>query len=104
MNAFLDKSNYCHTKLTGSDLRAGEYILVAIRVEDAGGVGVFAKLAPVLYCGDEAIELKGDWEFRTGDDPAWAQWPTGSRPPPGFARFEKIVPATAVPRQAGATK
>jgi len=100
----LDKSDYCRAKLMGSDLRPGEYNLVAIRVEDVGGAGGFAKLSPVLYCGDEAIELKGDWEFRTGDDASWAQWPAGSQPPPGFARFEKVVPATAVPRQAGAAK
>ena len=73
----LDKSDYCRANLTGADLRAGEYNLVAIRVEDWGGAGGFAKQSPVLYCGDEAIELRGDWEFRTGDSASWAQWPTG---------------------------
>ena len=99
----LDTSDYCRTKLTSTDLRPGEYNLVAIRVEDVGGAGGFAGLSPVVYCGDEAIELKGDWEFRTGDDASWALWPAGSQPP-GFARFEQVVPATAAPRQAGAAK
>jgi nicotinamidase-related amidase len=99
----LDQSDYCRATLKGNDLRLGAYNLVAIRVEDVGGAGGFAGLSPVLYCGDEAIELKGDWEFRTGDDAAWAQWPAGAQPP-GFARFEKVVPAALVPRPAGATK
>ncbi len=99
----LDQTAYCRAKLTGADLRAGEYNLVAIRVEDWGGAGGFAKLSPVLYCGDEAIELRGDWEFRTGDNAAWAQWAAGSMPP-ALARFDKVVPANAAPRPSGAAK
>jgi hypothetical protein len=99
----LDQSAYCRAKLTGADLRADEYNLVAIRVEDWGGAGGFAKLSPVLYCGDEAIELRGDWEFRTGDNAVWAQW-AASSVPPALARFDKVVPASAAPRQSGAAK
>lgn len=94
----LDKSDVCRAKLSGAGIRAGQYNLVAIRVEDIGGAGGFAGRAPVLYCGDEAIELQGDWEFRTGDDAAWAKWPADAQPPPGFARFENVIPAASVPR------
>jgi len=93
----LDQSDYSRARLSAATLRPGSYHLVAVRVEDVGGAGGFAGLAPVVYCGEDAIELKGDWEFRTGDDASWARGEAAASPP-GFARFERVVPATSVSR------
>jgi len=93
----LDVSDVCRVTIPAQDLRLGTYNLVAIRVEDVGGAGGFSRKSPVLYGGEEAIELRGNWEFRTGDDASWATAPAGEEPP-AFARFEKVVPASAVPR------
>ena len=93
----LDQSDYSRARLSAATLRPGSYHLVAVRVEDVGGAGGFAGLAPVVYCGEDAIEFKGDWEFRTGDDASWARGEAAASPP-GFARFERVVPATSVSR------
>ena len=93
----LDQSDYSRARLSAATFRPGSYHLVAVRVEDVGGAGGFAGLAPVVYCGEDAIELKGDWEFRTGDDASWARGEAAASPP-GFARFERVVPATSVSR------
>ncbi|MGH7128540.1 MAG: DUF7133 domain-containing protein, partial [Planctomycetaceae bacterium] len=49
--------------------------LIAIRVYDHDGRGGFKGPAPVLVAGEQAIALNGRWEFRTGDDVAWANAP-----------------------------
>jgi putative membrane-bound dehydrogenase-like protein len=46
---------------------------VAIRVYQNFGRGGFNVAAPVLFGLDEAIRLRGAWEMRIGDDPAWAK-------------------------------
>jgi putative membrane-bound dehydrogenase-like protein len=50
--------------------------LLAIRVYDHEGQGGFKGAAPTIIAGNKAINLNGIWEFRTGDDPAWAKGPT----------------------------
>lgn len=55
--------------------RAGDWHLLAVRVWDGGGAGGIASGALRLSCGKGAMHLGGVWEFRTGDDPNWAQWP-----------------------------
>ena len=86
-------------KVPAARVRPGEYNMVAVRVQDWGGAGGFKEESPVLYAGDEAIELKGVWEFRTGDDPsAWRQWPRGVDPP-AVGRFERVVSSRSVPRR-----
>ncbi len=57
--------------------RAGDWNLLAVRVWDGGGAGGIASGPLRLSCGKGALNLSGVWEFRTGDDPAWAQWPSG---------------------------
>ena len=90
----LDTPNRC--TVPAKLARPGQWNLLAIRVYDAGGAGGFRDDAPVLSCGNEAIELKGKWEFRTGDDPSLAKWPTGSEPPP-VARFDQLTTASPKP-------
>ena len=71
-------------------LRTGRFNLIAMRIYDAGGHGGMRAAAPTLYADDAAIQLEGDWEFRTGDDPAWATW-SDDAPVPKHARFENVV-------------
>lgn len=49
--------------------------LVAIRIYDYSQRGGFKGAAPVVVNGEQGINLNGLWEFRTGDDPAWAAGP-----------------------------
>ena len=56
-----------------SNVQPGKLNVIAIRVYDAGGRGGFVGRTPLLANGDHAIHLNGLWEFRTGDDPEWAE-------------------------------
>jgi putative heme-binding domain-containing protein len=47
---------------------------IAIRVYDYDGRGGFKGPAPSLHRGPESISLAGKWDFRTGDDLAWANY------------------------------
>lgn len=62
--------------------------LVAIRVYDHDGNAGFKGIAPAVLNGNEAVSLEGPWQFRLGDDPAWA-----SEPLADFAAFAKVGPA-----------
>jgi len=53
-------------------LKVGEVNMIAIRVFDEGGAGGFKGTAPQLIAGNEAIDTAGPWQFRAGDDLAWA--------------------------------
>jgi putative heme-binding domain-containing protein len=55
------------------NLRPGELHWVALRVYDHGGRGGFKGPVPVLTTRNEAVQMRGGWEFRTGDDLAWAK-------------------------------
>jgi len=48
--------------------------LVVVRVADSGGDGGLVR-SPALTAGSRRLELKGRWQFRTGDDPAWSNMP-----------------------------
>ncbi|HVW01175.1 MAG TPA: PVC-type heme-binding CxxCH protein, partial [Planctomycetaceae bacterium] len=69
------------------NVHAGAFNEVAIRVYDHDGRGGFKGAAPILSKDVEAIELKGSWQFRTGDDLAWSKLPEAI---PSTARFEKV--------------
>ena len=63
-----------HYKVPPQHVRAGDYNLIAVRVYDGSGSGGFAgRLA--LSCDKGSMDLRGEWQFRTGDDLAWAKWP-----------------------------
>jgi len=71
-------------------VRPGEANHVAVRVYDHNGPGGFKGAAPLLSNETQAIGLKGDWLFRTGDDLNWAKL-TGNA-----ATFLKVEDAAAV--------
>ena len=64
-------------------VRPGAYNLIAVRVYDGGGTGGICAGEPSLSCRRGRIGLKGEWQFRTGDDPAWAKWAAGPDSPEG---------------------
>jgi putative heme-binding domain-containing protein len=55
-------------------VRFGEWNTVAVRVYDDNGRRNFNVAAPVLFGGEGAIRTTGKWQYRPGDDPAWATW------------------------------
>jgi hypothetical protein len=71
-------------------VKAGEKNVIAFRVYDADGRGGFKGKAPVLMAADDALVLKGQWQFRTGDDKKWAAAVDSQIA--GVNAFEKLVP------------
>lgn len=59
-------------RIPAEQIRFGDWNVIAVRVYGAGGGG-FVERAPELSCAKGSIPLHGMWQFRTGDDPAWAQ-------------------------------
>lgn len=53
-------------------VRYGKTNLIAVRVQDDGGRGGITGLPARLCCPKGRIHLEGNWQLRTGDDPAWA--------------------------------
>lgn len=82
--------------IPGSALKPGEVNTVSIRVFDEGGAGGFKAGAPQIIAGGDAIVLEGQWLFRQGDDPSWANQPSGVFAAHGIAPFSKVVPAPKV--------
>lgn len=73
-------------------VRIGDWNLISIRVFDQDGNGGFEGDAPLFGDDVRAIELKGHWEFRTGDDLTWAQWDPAAKPLAAtFTRMEEIA-------------
>jgi alpha-L-fucosidase 2 len=69
-------------------LRPGAWNLIAVRVYDGGGEGgLMGGAAMRLASPRGEIALEGTWQFRTGDDMAWAQWPAD----PTSAEGEKVA-------------
>lgn len=60
--------------IPAATMKAGNNV-VAIRVYDHIQRGGFKGAAPVMVFDKHGINLNGRWEFRTGDDVAWAQGP-----------------------------
>jgi alpha-L-fucosidase 2 len=56
-------------------VRPGQYNLIAVRVHDQGGTGGILSGPLAISCAADGIDLSGAWQFRTGDDLAWANWP-----------------------------
>lgn len=73
-------------------LQKGVTNVVALRVYRQGGTGGFQGIAPVLSSYEHEIKLEGQWEFRIGDDPAWALKPVDRKP--AVALFEKVEEAS----------
>ena len=72
-------------------VRFGGWNLVAVRVFDNGGGGGITNGPLGLTCEAGGIDLAGQWQFRTGDDPAWARWPAD----PGSAEAVRTAETAA---------
>lgn len=59
-------------KVPPGTLKKGEWNEIAVRVYNAFGPGGFTGEAPFLMDYFQECVLEGPWEFRMGDDPAWA--------------------------------
>src|SRR5207247_776828 len=66
-----------------------------IRVYNKEGKGGFTGAAPILGNETQAIALKGKWQFRTGDDPAWAK----GGPTAADVTFLRVEDAATVTRR-----
>ena len=59
-------------RLPAGALRPGEVNIVAVRVYSSGSRTNFSIAPPTFLAGGEGIRLDGQWQYRFGDDPAWA--------------------------------
>lgn len=75
-------------------IRPGQYHVVALRVYNKSGKGGFYSTAPALINESQAISLAGQWQFRPGDDAAWAK-PIAERPK-DLAHFSKVIETSAL--------
>lgn len=73
-------------------LAQGAWNVLAIRVYNQQGKGGFLGRAPFLAGYYEECILEGAWEFRTGDDLAWAEAARAEKP--SRAAFDTFVEAT----------
>lgn len=76
-------------------VRPGEFNLIAVRVHDQGGDGGIMSGPVALSCDKEAVDLSGVWQFRTGDDLAWANWPVDPQSTAGQQFLKGLVRAGA---------
>ena len=68
-------------------LRAGGWNLIAVRVYDGGGDGGMVGDEFSLAAKPGRLDLRGTWQFRSGDDLAWKDWPAD----PGSEQGIKIA-------------
>jgi alpha-L-fucosidase 2 len=74
-------------EIPSSAVRYGNWNLIAVRVYDGGGDGGFAHGGQALCSAKGMRKLEGVWQFRTGDDAAWSQWPA----PPDSEEAKKMA-------------
>lgn len=80
-------------------VRPGEHHLVAVRVYGQGKKKGFHGNPPALINETRAISLQGHWQFRAGDNLAWAK--PGDDRPEDLASFSTVQDTTSLP---GSTK
>ena len=78
-------------------VRAGAYNLIAVRVYDGGGDGGMVHRPFALRCRKGQMRLTGEWQFRTGDDAAWAKWPVDPDSAEGKKMAEGFVDSVPNP-------
>lgn len=76
--------------IPATKLNANGLNLIAVRIYDHDGNGGFEGAAPALIRGEQKIVMDGDWQFRIGDDLAWAK-PVGK--PEDRYVFSKLASA-----------
>lgn len=81
-----------HRYVVSADLvKFGEPNTIAIRVYDNDGKAGFKGIAPLFIGGGESIDTQGEWQFRKGDDVAWAKEAVAE-----FKPFDKIIKTPAL--------
>jgi len=78
-------------------VRPGAWNLIAVRVYDKGGGGGILDGPIALACKNGSMRLAGEWQFRTGDDAAWATWPAAPDSKEGRAMAEDYQKSTDDP-------
>lgn len=84
-------------------VRAGKYNLIAVRVYDGKGELSWGEFGGLtwgrfsLSCSKGKMWLKGDWQFRTGDDMTWAKWPVDPDGRQGVEPAEAYHKSTILP-------
>lgn len=73
--------------VSGDLVKFDEANTIAIRVYDNDGRGGFKGIAPLLIAGGDSLDTTGKWQFRKGDDVAWAKDALAD-----FTPFEKVIP------------
>lgn len=81
--------DYQRWKVPAGLLEKDRYNVIAIRVYNREGPGGFRGEAPVITGYFTECTLAGPWEFRTGDDEAWAAAAVAEKP--DAAVYEKFV-------------
>jgi nicotinamidase-related amidase/type 1 glutamine amidotransferase len=66
-----DKATFGY-RLATKSVEPGELNLLAVRITGARNGGLAE--TPEIHCGNEKIGLDGVWQFRIGDDLAWARY------------------------------
>lgn len=56
-------------------VRKGGWNMITVRVYDSGGKGGIVEGPVELRTRRRVVKLPRRWQFRVGDDPAWALWP-----------------------------
>jgi alpha-L-fucosidase 2 len=71
-------------------VRPDGYNLIAVRVYDQGGGGGIVGKGQSLSCKKGKLSLRGAWQIRKGDDPAWANWPVDPESEEGQRMIEEF--------------
>lgn len=78
-----------------SEIRFDRPNILAIRVYNLEGRTGFNVAAPILFGGETAVRMIGDWNFRPGDNATWAKYESETAPE-GVALFEKVEDSAVV--------
>ncbi len=74
--------------IAAEHVRAGRFNLIAVRVYDKSGSGGIVDGPLMLRCKRGSVRIEGEWQFRTGDNAAWARWPVDPESKEGHAMAE----------------
>lgn len=78
-----------------SEIRFDLPNILAIRVYNLEGRTGFNVAAPILFGGETAIRMIGNWQYRPGDNSAWGKYDS-EKVPEGIALFEKVEDSAEV--------
>jgi hypothetical protein len=70
-----DSNGVAHFEIDRELIAADDINLLTIRIDLAKGNSGFSDDVPVLRLPGRPLKLKGQWQFRLGDDPEWSNMP-----------------------------